>query len=120
MRATRADEHLTGVDADPQLDVVDRRLLGDEPSQRRVHLQPGAHRPLGVVLVGDRGAEQRHDRVAEHLVDAPAEALDVGDQAFERGVDEPLHLLRVAELGERRETDHVGEQDGDDPPSLGR
>ena len=115
----RADENLTRVDPDPQLDVGDGRLLGDEPPQRRVHLESGAHRAFGVVLVRDRRAEQRHDRVTEHLVDPPAEALDIGHQAFERGVDESFDLFRVTELGEGRESHHVGEQDGDDTPALG-
>ena len=66
--------------------------------------ESGAHRAFGVVLVRDRRAEQRHDRVTEHLVDPPAEALDVGHQAFERGVDEAFDLFRVTELGERRES----------------
>ena len=38
------------------------------------------------------------------------------DQAGEAAIDQPLGLLGVHELGERRETDQVGEQDGDDAP----
>ena len=59
----------------------------DEAGQRLLHPQPGAHGPLGVVLVGDRRAEQGDDGVAEQLVDAAAEQLDVGDQPLEAGLD---------------------------------
>ena len=61
---------------------------------------------------------KRHDRVAEHLVDHTAVGLDVGDQQREGGVDEALHLLGVAPLGDRGEADDVREQHGDDAPLL--
>ena len=41
-------------------------------------------------------AEQRDDGVADDLVDAAAEGVDVGDEPLEAPVDEVLHLLRVA------------------------
>ena len=98
----RADEHLAGVDPDAHLDRrLDAGVL-DEAAQRLLHPQPGPHGPLGVVLVGDGRAEQGDDGVAEQLVDAPAEQLDVGDQPLEAGLDEALDVLRVAVLGERR------------------
>ena len=79
-----------------------------------LHPQRGAHRTLGVVLVGDGGPEQRHDGVADDLVDAPAEGRDVAHEALEAPVDDALHLLGVAELRQRREADEVGEQDRGD------
>ena len=36
----------------------------------------GADRPQGVVLVDDRDAEDRHDRVADELLDGAAVRLD--------------------------------------------
>ena len=68
----RPDQHLAGVHPDAHLHA-------DEPSragvlgERLLHPQRGAHGPLGVVLVGDGRPEQRHDGVADDLVDAPAE-----------------------------------------------
>jgi putative ABC transport system ATP-binding protein len=44
--------------------------------------------------------------------------LDVGDQQREGGIDEPLHLLGITPLGDRREADDVGEQHGDDATLL--
>ena len=38
------------------------------------------HRPLGVVLVRDRRAEERHHRVADELLDRSAETLELGAQ----------------------------------------
>ena len=45
----------------------------DEVGERRLHPQRGADRPFGVVLVGDRSAEQGEDPVTEDLVDPAAE-----------------------------------------------
>ena len=50
-----------------------------------LHPQRCSHGALGVVLVGDRGAEQGHDGVAEDLVDSPTEAGHVRHEALEAG-----------------------------------
>ena len=86
--AHRADEHLAGVHADAHPDR-DADLLGDE-RERLLHPQRGTDRPFGVVLVGDRRAEQRDDLVADDLVEATAEGRDVGHEPFEAAVDEAL------------------------------
>ncbi len=96
----RADEHLAGVDADAHLDRRVGADVVDEAGQRRLHAQRRPHGPFGIVLVGDGRTEQGDDGVAEQLVDAPAELLDVGDEALETGLDEPLHTLRIEVLGE--------------------
>ena len=97
----RPDQHLAGVDADAHLEVGHagrRRPVG----QRLEHLQGGPYGPVGVVLVGDRGAEHGHDGVAENLVDPAAVRGDVVGQGGEHGVDEVLDLLGIAGLGQRR------------------
>ena len=76
--ADRAHDHLAGVEAhadreaEPLLAAELRRVGGELLLlvKRRV---AGA---LGVVLVGDRGAEQGHDAVAGELVDRALEAVD--------------------------------------------
>jgi hypothetical protein len=113
----RAHEHLAGVDADSHLEAVGADLVGPR-RQRPLHAQAGADRPLGVVLVGDRRAEERQQPVADHLVDATAEVGDVGGQPFEASVDEVLDLLGVPVLGQGREADEIGEQHGEDPPLV--
>ena len=73
-----------------------RRRRRRRSLERLLHLQRGPHGPLGVVLVGDRRAEQGHDGVADDLVDPAAEAGDVGGQPLEAAVDQVLDLLGVA------------------------
>ena len=46
----------------------------------------GAHGSLGIVLVRDRGAEDRHDGVADELLDRSPEAFDL---ALQEGVVRP-------------------------------
>ena len=48
-----------------------------------LHAQPGADRALGIVLVGDRRAEDRDERVADDLVDLTAVGHDLGREPFE-------------------------------------
>ena len=113
----RADQHLAGVDADAHLD---RRTPTSAPvgGQRLLHAQRGPHRPLGVVLVGDRRAEQGDDGVADDLVDLAAERGDVADEPLEAAVDQVLDLLGIGRLAERREADQIGEDHGGDPPLV--
>ena len=84
-----------------------------------LHAEPGPNGALGVVLVGDRGAEEGEDGVADDLVDPAAEVGDVGGEPLEAAVDEVLDLLGVAGLGEVGEPDQVGEQHGDDAALVG-
>ncbi len=93
--------------------------LGAPVRQRLLHAQAGAHGALGVVLVGDRRAEEGEDGVADDLVDPAAEVGDVGGEPLEAAVDQVLDLLGVACLGEVGEPDEVGEQDGDDAALVG-
>ena len=111
--AQRAHQHLARVHADAHADVDVE--LGRVRRQRLLHAQRGAHGALGVVLVGGGRAEEGDDGVADDLVHPPAEGVDVGHQPLEAPVDEVLHLLRVARLGERRVADQVREEHRDDP-----
>ncbi len=83
-----------------------------------VQLEGGPHGPLGVVLVGDGGAEQGQDGIAHDLVDPSAEGDDVGDQPLEAPVHQLLDLLGVAVLRQCGEPDQVGEHDGDHAPFV--
>jgi hypothetical protein len=108
-----ADQHLAGVQPDPEPNVEAQVRPGRR--HRAVQLQRGAHGALGIVLVGDRGAEQGEDGIADDLVDPAAEGLDVRDQTLEAPVDQPFHLFGITSLGHRREAHEIGEQDGHDP-----
>ena len=94
--------------------------LGRELGERLLHPQRGPHRPLGVVLVRDRRAEQGDDLVADDLVEPAAERGDVGDEPLEAVVDEAFHLLGVGVGREGGEADEVGHQHGDQPALVGR
>ena len=82
-----------------------------EPADRVHELERRADRALGVVLVCDRGAPDRHHRVADELLDRAAVAPDDVARELEVARQGLAHLLGVAPLGERREADEVGEQD---------
>ena len=107
VRRADRDRGLAGQDAGPGLD---RRAEG---AHRVDELEAGPDGPLGVVLVRGGRAPDRHDRVADELLDRPAVALDDVAGELEVAAQELAGLLRVAALGERREADEVGEQDAD-------
>ena len=62
----------------------------------------------------DRRAEQRHDFVANKLVDGAGVLLDNGDQTFEAGVDQCSHLFGIQFLGQRGESGNIGKNNRDD------
>jgi len=70
----------------------------------------GAH---GVVLMGQRRAEERHDAVAHHLVHGALVAVHGLHRPFEHGVEELPRLLGIAVGEQLHGALEVGEQDGD-------
>ena len=116
-----AERHrrLAGQDAGPrpQLGLAD---LVAERRDGRDEIERGPHRPLRVVLGRRRRSPDRHHRVADELLDRSAVQLDQPAARVEVARQELPHLLRVARLGERREADEIGEQDGDEPTFGGR
>ena len=73
-----------------------------------------AHRPLGIVLVCGRRAEERHDGVADELLDRPAVALELVPDACVVRAKDRLDVLGVERLRPRGEADEVAEDHGDD------
>jgi hypothetical protein len=109
----RAHDHLARVQPDADLDH--RRVRAPHLVRVLLHalLHPqgriaGAHR---VVLVGDGGAEQRHDAVAHDLVHGPLVAVDGLDHAFEDGVQELPRLLGVTVGEQFHGALEIGEED---------
>ena len=86
-------------------------MVGPRRAHRVDELEAGPDRPLGVVLVRGRRAPDRHDGVADELLDRPAVAADDVAREVEVAAQQLARLLRVAPLGERREADEVGEED---------
>ena len=92
------------------LDVLGHGLQALLDLQRRTE---GA---LGVVLVGDWRAEERHHAVAEKLVDRTFVAVNGVQDHLEDAVHDPVHVFGIELLGHRREARHIREHDCDDLP----
>ena len=75
--------------------------------------QSSPHRPLGVVLVGDWSAEQRHYCVADEFLHRAAEPLQLGSEPLIVGGEQPSDVLDVQPLGAAGEADQVAEQHAD-------
>jgi MoxR-like ATPase len=70
--------------------------------------------------VRDRSPEESDHRVADELLHRAAEALQLPAQALVVGRKQRANVLRIHLLRPRRETDEVGEEDGDDLALLAR
>ena len=101
------DGRLAGQDPGPGADP------GPDGSDGVDELEGGPHGALGVVLAGGRRSPDRHDGIADELLDRPAVAPDDLRRELEVAGQGLADLLAVALLGERREADEVGEQDRD-------
>ena len=95
-RADAADQRRAGVDADAH----DQRRLPlalqvvVQPRQLGQQVQRRGHGPVGVVVTGARHAEQRHQAVAEELVDVAAVPLDRLETQREKAVEQIDDALR--------------------------
>ena len=90
-----------------------RRTSSAYCSTRLLHAQRGVAGAHGVVLVGERRAEQRHDAVAHHLVDRALVAVDGLHHPLEDRVEELARLLGIAVGEQLHRALEVGEEDGD-------
>jgi hypothetical protein len=99
-----ADVSAHGLGSPERLGVAGHGLLHLE---RRI---AGAH---GVVLVGDRRAEQRHDPIAHDLVDGPLIPVDRLHHSLEHRIEELSRLLGIAVDQELHRALQVGEEDRD-------
>jgi hypothetical protein len=104
--ATSALPVLTAIpDLDPLVELVHAVADGECP----------AHRPLGVVAESSRGAEDRHDRVADELLHGAAERLELAADVVVVRREDRRDVLGVELLRPPGEADEVDEHDGDDP-----
>ncbi len=104
------DRDLAGDHADAQREVGCADVVA-ELAHRRDQLEPGAHGPFGVVLVGGRHAPHGHHGVADELLDRAAVAGHDLAALVEVAAQQLAHVLGVARLGQRGEPDQVTEQD---------
>ena len=88
-----------------------------------LHPEAGADGALGVILVRDGRAEERHDVVADELVDGAAVALHLAAEPHQGTVDERLDRLRDPCAPRRRcsRTDRrTARSPGGAPPAAAR
>ena len=118
-----AHHHQAGVDAHPHRQPGPRRQPPLQAPRQAAHRlrdpQPGADRPLGVVLVRRRIAEVHQQPVAQVLRHV---AVEAHDHALGRLLIGPHHLpqvLRVQRRQQRRRVHEVTEQHGQVPALTG-
>ena len=92
---------------------LSRRTSSASAAELARQVQGGRAGALGVVLVGDRGAEERHDAVAGVLVDGPLVAVDAAREDPEQAIEQAMPFLGIDALGELHRAHDVGEEDGD-------
>ena len=105
-----------GVDADAHLEVVLPSAPAPfvEPDERPANGERGVHGALRGVLVGHRGAEQRHHPVARELVHDAVHPVDLGEGEGKILLEQLVVLLRIDSLGDGRGSDEVAEEHGDE------
>src|SRR4030095_2049535 len=76
-------------------------------------IEGGGTGTLGVVLVGDRSAEERHDAVTGVLVDRPLVPVNAPREDPEQAIQQAMPVLGIDALRELHRAHDVGEEDGD-------
>ena len=80
-------------------------------TDRGKHLEPGAHRAFGVVLVRARVAEINQYAIAQEAREKAIVGRHDGRAGLLVGADDLMHFLRIEASGERRGADEVAEHD---------
>ena len=117
-----AGHDLTGVDACPagEPDAPREVELVVQAGERSLHAGRCAHGAQGIVLVQDRQAEDRHDRVADVLLDRAAVGLELGPHRVEVAGHQLAQRLGVEPLAEVGRAPQIGEDDRDGLADLPR
>jgi hypothetical protein len=84
-------------DAPAEAELVRVRSEGLRDPECRLYAAPR------MVLVGDGGAEQRHDAVAQELVDRSLVAVHLGKDQLEDARHHAVNVLGIEALAERGE-----------------
>jgi hypothetical protein len=95
-----SEDDLSRVYADADAESAEERGL---LRRAALDLERRPNRPLGVVLVGDRRPEHRHQSIADYLVDGAAEPLYDLAHLLHAAVHHRANLLGIGPLGERCE-----------------
>src|SRR5262249_55533823 len=106
---------VTGVEADTDShgDAVGPKRLARVSLHRLLHPQGGVTSTYPVIFMGERGAEQRHDPIAHHLVHGPLVVVNRLHHALEHRIEKLASLLGIT-IGEKlHRPPEVGEEHGD-------
>ena len=76
-------------------------------------IERGRAGALGVVFVGDRGAEERHDAIAGVLVDGSLVSVHAVREDPEQAIEQAMPFLGIDALRELHRAHDVGEEHGD-------
>jgi hypothetical protein len=96
------DDDFTGVQTDPDGEAqaaLAPKLACVQP-ERFSEVEGRVARAMGVVLVGDGGAEEGHDPVAEELVDRPFEAVNAFREDLEEATEDSAPFFGVEVFGD--------------------
>ena len=111
----RAHDHFSRVEPDTDVDGKAERavdLLG-VPFHRLLHPERGIARADGVVLVGKRRAEKRHDPVTQHLIHRPLVVVHSLHHPLQHGVEEAAGVFWIAISQQFGRALQIGEQHRD-------
>jgi hypothetical protein len=115
IRPDGADDHLAGVES--HADLERHPVRAKDPLRvfrdRLLHPQRRVAGPHGMVLVGERRAEERHDPVAHDLVDRALVSVNGLHHVLKNRVQELPRLLGIAVGEQLHRALQVGEEDGD-------
>ena len=100
-------------DAHPQRQTVGAAHVVGIAPHRRLHGQGGIAGAQGVVFVGDGGTKQRHNAIAQHLVDGALEAVHRVHHAMQGRIEELLGRFGIEARDQLRRALEVGKQHGD-------
>ena len=103
-----ASHHFSTGNADVNLDRPPAPVL--DAVHQFVNLDRSPDRSLRVVTMRDRCAEDRHDGIANMLVDCPAVALDDTIDDLKKPAEQLVYFLGIALAAQTRESAEIGEE----------
>ena len=112
-RTSLPDDHIAGVHADTQLE-----LLVEQLRKPALHPERDMQRPLGMVFERSRCSECRHHGVARELLNRPAGALDLVCHCVVEALEEDTRAFRILGTRQRRRADQVCEHHSRQLPLL--
>jgi hypothetical protein len=93
-----------------ELDIAVAGDLGPISIQRQANAKRRLNRASGMILVSDRRPEQRHDSIAEELVDRAFVPVNLGENQLEGSSHQTMDDLRIQPLAQCGEARDVHEQ----------